>query len=271
MKPFYQDDFVTLFNAPCEDVLPTLPANSIDAIVTSPPYAEQRAKFYGGVSEREYPAWTVAWMNAARPALTPTASVLINIREHVRDGEISDYVLLSRLGLRQAGWTECDELIWIKPRVLPVGHPKRPRRSWERILWFGNTREAWCDPLANGRQSERGGMEGKGIAWVSSTSEKAVGRARCQDYVSISVDNECNPANFGHPAAYPPLLAAWMVKLVVPAGGTVLDPFGGSATTARAAKDLGIRSVVIEQNEAYCEAAARRLSQSVMDFEGAPV
>lgn len=72
----------------------------------------------------------------------------------------------------------------------------------------------------------------------------------------------------GHPAVYPLELAAWMINLVCASGARVLDPFMGSGTTLRAAKDLGRKAIGIEVEERYCEIAARRLSQEVFDLTG---
>lgn len=250
-------------------VLPTLEAGRLDAVITSPPYAKQRAKQYGGVPEAEYPGWTVAWMRLARPLLRPRGSVLINIREHVRCGQISDYVHHTRLALRADGWLEPDELIWIKPDAMPVGRTDRPRRSWERVLWFATSPDCWCDPQANGNRSDRIGLRPSpsrnSNAWVhgvAAQSMKGDGVSRCPDWVSVSLRN--NPdGDWHHPATFPPALAGWLVRLFCPAGGLILDPFAGSGTAGVAAIEEGCGAVLIEQSAEYAAIARRRIAGTV--------
>ena len=69
---------------------------------------------------------------------------------------------------------------------------------------------------------------------------------------------------YGHPGYTPSGITRRCVALLSPEGGTVLDPFMGTGTTARSAKDLGRRAIGIEIEERYCEIAAKRMSQSVM-------
>jgi DNA modification methylase len=69
-----------------------------------------------------------------------------------------------------------------------------------------------------------------------------------------------------HPTQKPLALMSWCVNKYSEPTDTVLDPFMGSGTTLRAAKDLGRKAIGIEIEEKYCEIAAKRLSQEVLNF-----
>lgn len=268
MKPYYEDGAVTLYHGDCREIMrDVLEPSCIAAAITSPPYAEQRIDQYGGIPADDYALWTVSWMNHMRRALSNTASVFINIREHVVDGQISDYVHWTRINLRRNDWLEVDELLWIKPDGPPVGRTDRPRRSWERILWFSTTNTPACYPKSGGIATARIGLKGgrASSAWLASTQNEVMrtGTARWPDYIICSVRDA--PNGIEHPAVFPPEIPRRLMLLSTVEGQTVLDPFVGSGTTLVAAKSLGRRAIGIEANERYCEIAASRCSQGVLE------
>jgi site-specific DNA-methyltransferase (adenine-specific) len=240
----------------CQNIIPRLPAHSIDCVVTSPPYAMQRKKQYGGIPEAEYPAWTVAWMDGLKNALKPKGSVLINIREHRNPDGMSDYVHRTRLAVRAAGWREVDELIWIKPNGTPTGPNTLPRRSWERVLWFAFDSLPYCNPLDKGRLSIKVDLcRGRDLAGFNRGSRKTPQHPRHPNYISYPV----GLGREGHPAVFPTALADWMLALVCPPGGVALDPFSGSGTTGVASLRSGFFYVGIEKEPSYVSLSRERL------------
>lgn len=241
----------------CLSILPTLPAGSVDAVVTSPPYAMQRAKLYGGIAEIDYPAWSVSWMAEAARALAKRGSVLVNIMEHKSRGCLSDYVHKTRLALRGDGWLEVDELAWIKTNAPPGSWPFR--RSWERVLWFSRDPKPDCDPLDRSR-----GCRGKTNA--KHFNMKYAGRGDTKG--NSTPDHPRRPNWFmchvgggagNHPAAYPLALAEWLVG---PFQGLILDPFTGSGTTGVACIKTGRRFIGIEIDEKYADIARARIAKA---------
>ena len=71
-----------------------------------------------------------------------------------------------------------------------------------------------------------------------------------------------------HPTQKPLDLMRWCLGFLPPDTGSIIDPFMGSGTTLRAAKDAGIRAVGVELDERYCEIAAKRMAQEALDFGG---
>jgi site-specific DNA-methyltransferase (adenine-specific) len=94
------------------------------------------------------------------------------------------------------------------------------------------------------------------IAWTNLERPAAIFRESC---VTGNPDKT-------HPTQKPLSLMKWCIGLTD--GGLVLDPYLGSGTTLLAAKDMNCRAIGIEIEEKYCEIAAKRLSQEVLDFSG---
>lgn len=88
-----------------------------------------------------------------------------------------------------------------------------------------------------------------------------------QDVILCNTLNFTKGAEKAHPCPKPPTLMTWMVEHFSKEGETILEPFCGSGTTLWAAKDLGRKAIGIEKVEKYCEIAAKRLSQEVLNFK----
>lgn len=239
-----------------------------DVVITSPPYAEQRKNQYGGIREKDYPEWTVEWMRLVKKILAPEGSVFINIRPHIKNGIISDYVLKTRLALREDGWKECEEIIWYKPDSPPLGSINRPRRAWEHILWFSQTNKPFCNPKANGKESDRIGFENTkfehgGTSHIhAGQSDAKRGIARSTDVIVVGTSKI--EQGIKHPAMYPIEIPEYLIKLASPEAGIVVDPFLGGGTTVRAAVNLGRGFVGFEVNDEYFRAAERSVTELIV-------
>jgi site-specific DNA-methyltransferase (adenine-specific) len=73
-----------------------------------------------------------------------------------------------------------------------------------------------------------------------------------------------------HPTVKPIKLMQYLITLALPPDGVLIDPFAGSGTTGRAAKEMGRKAVLIEMEERYCEIAANRMAQTVLPFDCEP-
>lgn len=121
----------------CLDVPGAMPADSVDLIVTAPPYADARTRTYGGVSPDEYVDWFSPRATEMLCVLKPTGSFVLNIKEKAVEGERYPYVLDLILHLeRDIGFRWVEEYIWHKTTAAPGKWRYRLRDAWERILHF---------------------------------------------------------------------------------------------------------------------------------------
>jgi len=264
---------ITLLPGDCLEQIPLLKDRSIQAVITSPPYAMQRKRQYGGVLEKDYPKWMVCVFNAIKPKLTKDGSILVNIRSHVKDGAVSDYVLNTRLALREAGFSENEELIWYKPEAGPLGSVMRPRRAWEQILWFSTCKNPFVDLKAAGRVSKNIGFsrtkkatEDYSDLYGGGTGNRRLGIARIEDVFAVPISD--NSKRVKHPAAFPPALVERLVLSFTKKGDTILDPFAGSGTTVFVARFLKRHAIGIEKEPEFVDLIRER--QNTIDWAAAP-
>lgn len=256
-----------------ENVLPTLPENSVDLIVTSPPYADQRKKTYGGITPDEYVAWFLPITAELLRVLKPTGSFILNIKERVVEGERHTYVIELILEMRKQGWLWTEEYCWHKKNSYPGRWPNRFRDSWERCLHFTKQRKFhmyqdavmvpvgdWAGTrLKKLSETDKIRDESKVGSGFGKNVSNWVGREMVYPTNVLHMATESN--NVRHSAAFPVGLPAWFIKLFTQPGDVVLDPFIGSGTTAVAAKILGRQHIGIEKESNYCAVAADRLEK----------
>jgi DNA modification methylase len=260
-----------IFHGDCREVLPQLPNDCIDLIVTSPPYADQRKHTYGGIHPDEYVEWFLPIAEQLRRALKRDGSFILNIKERVVDGERHTYVLELILALRKQGWLWTEEYIWHKRNCYPGKWPNRFRDAWERCLHFTRQKtfamyqEAVKVPMGGWRHSRLRNLSETDLRRDNSRVQSGfgkkivnwVGRELAYPTNVLHLATECS--NRSHSATFPAELPAWFISLFTKPGGVVLDPFLGSGTTAVACVQLDRHYVGIEIDAEYIEIARRRL------------
>ena len=90
------------------------PDNSIDLIITSPPYADKRKGYYDSIHPNEYVSWFLPIANELFRVLKNDGSFILNIKEHPRNGERDTYVLELILEMKKQGWFWIEEYVWYK-------------------------------------------------------------------------------------------------------------------------------------------------------------
>jgi site-specific DNA-methyltransferase (adenine-specific) len=255
----------------CLDVLPSIASDSVDLIVTSPPYADQRAATYGGVRPDDYVAWFLPRAAEMRRVLKSTGSLVVNIKEKVVDGERHTYVLALILALREQGWLWTEEYVWHKRNCFPGKWPNRFRDAWERCLHFTRARRfkmnqaAVMVPMGDwaGKRLQALGENDvvRHASQVGNSFAKNVanwqGRTHAYPTNVLHLATECG--NKSHSAAFPEALPRWFIELFTDAGDVVLDPFAGSGTTLAAAIALGRQAIGIELSPTYADVARERV------------
>ena len=221
MKPYYQDEWATIYHGDCREILPTLP--KVDLVLTDPPY---------GIGEGAKATRRTA---SAKPDRRWRGRGRTDYETTFDDTRPSDWVL----GLIQE---KAEHLIIFGGNYFSLP----PSSCW--LVW---------DKL-NGA-SDFADCE---LAWTN--LDKAV---RKISYLWNGFQ-KAKPEDRKHPTQKPLEVISWAILQAPETCRTILDPVMGSGTTLVAAKNLNRKAIGIELEEKYCEIAAKRLAQRVMDFSG---
>jgi DNA modification methylase len=255
------------------DGLFELPPQSVNCVVTSPPYYWQRDYGVDGQLGMErtveaYVANIVQVFKGIRHALRPDGVVFLNLgdtyyskkgKPHGRDDKHRARQLARRtlravdgpglglprksllgipwrtaLGLAQDGWTLRSDVIWLRRNSMPEPTAlDRPWRHYEHVFIFSPGPRYYFD---------RDGLEGEEDVW------------------HIEPDPSRNPVRGQHYAPFPAALVDRCLMAGCPDDGVVLDPFAGGGTTLAVAKEQRLASIGVELNPAFCQIIADRLS-----------
>jgi site-specific DNA-methyltransferase (adenine-specific) len=261
----------------CKEVLKSFEDESVNLVVTSPPYADQRKHTYGGIHPDKYVEWFLPISEQLFRVLKKDGSFVLNIKEKVVNGERHTYVIDLIKGMKAQGWLWTEEYIWRKKNCTPGKWPNRFRDAWERCLHF--TREKkfkmnqdavmvpmgdWAKPrLKKLSETDKTRDDSKTKSGFGKNISNWIGREMAyptnvlvmedpnwspeNDLVFenvIELATECG--NKGHSAAFPVGLPEWFIKLFSNADDMILDPFAGSGTTGLAARNLGREFRLIE-------------------------
>ena len=243
------------------DVLGRFPRESVDLVVTSPPYDDLRT--YGGHS---WDFYGVAWQ--LKRVLKPGGVIVWNVADATKDGSESGTSMRQALHFQSLGLNLHDTMIYKVRGTGAKGSNLAYWQAWEYmfVLTKGGPRTVNRQQTKRSSDWKAGGRltaDGKQKPGMTGESDEMCVRDNVWEYMVGAASPD---EHTGHPAVFPLKLAQDHILSWSNAGDIVIDPFSGSGTTCRAAKDLGRRFLGIEVNPAYVEIARRRLAQDVLSL-----
>ncbi len=257
MTPYYQDDHVTIYHGEALDILASLPQGSADVMLTDPPYSSG-GMFRGdraGDPSQKYRGWS---QDATGKSRKPTA-------------EYGTF-----------GGDNKDQWSWIRWTAAWSGFALNVVKPNGHAFMFTD----WRQLPATTDAAQFGGWTWQGIlVWDKGVARPMQGRFRNHiEYVVWATNGGLTQVRGVYPSALisvPTVSAAERehvtqkptkllqhILAVVEDCRVVLDPFMGSGSSLVAAKALGLKAIGIEIDERYCEIAANRMGQEVLDFGG---
>ena len=329
---FFDRDGVTIYNGDCRTVLASLPSESVNCCVTSPPYWGLRDYGHDGqigleTSPGLYVAEMVAVFRELRRVLRDDGTLWLNLGDSYASGwacnrrnlegngspdpscrvnKLSDGLKEKDLvgipwrvafALQADGWYLRQDIIWAKPNPMPESVTDRCTKSHEYLFLMTKSPKYHCDMQAiaepaicgaNGSEFHTGktgehqlgrastkprgsGNKAKSLG-TNETEDRTQGEGGVETQRGIPWEGEMRnkrsvwtvttkPFKGAHFATFPPELIEPCIAAGCPDGGTVLDPFLGSGTTAEVARRHGCRCVGIELNAEYATMAAKRFRQ----------
>ena len=242
------------------DVMGQLPKESVDLVVTSPPYDDLRT--YGGHS---WDFYGVAWQ--LKRLLKPGGVIVWVVADATKDGSESGSSMRQALHFQSLGLNLHDTMIWHKQNAMPL-NSVRYEPATEYMFVFSSGKPGAWNPIKE--KSKLAGMKNTGTQ-IDKGGNRVAKWGNGKPYSEIKVRQNIwsypvGGGNGKHPAIFPEDLARDHILSWSNPCDLVLDPFNGSGTTTKMAKATGRRAIGIEVNEEYLPIAANRLRQEVLQF-----
>jgi site-specific DNA-methyltransferase (adenine-specific)/site-specific DNA-methyltransferase (cytosine-N4-specific) len=253
------------------EILEALPSNSVDLVITSPPYDGQSKYGNGEKYERDwYREFFLSITAEAHRVLKPTGSFVLNYRSKRRGDERGTLQYELIFWLREQGFLFCEDFVWGKPSPPPGRFNRFLKDAVEYCFQFAKTPRWQFFPehcLTPARWDAKDRERRKKLAhnYLRVNAPSGQGRKRVQagpDMVRPStllhLEPEFSPNPSKHPARFPVALPTFFINLQTKRGQMVVDPFGGTGTTALAAEKLGRRWLVAEIDPKYAAVIPER-------------
>lgn len=294
-KPYYETRTGRAYLGDSLKILGKIPDDSVDLVVTSPPYALHFKKEYGNADKADYIEWMLPFAEQIRRILKDDGSFVLNIGGSYNKGtptrSLYHFKLLIAL-VEQVGFHLAQEMFWYNPAKMPVPaewvtvRRIRVKDSIEYVWWLGKTE--W--PKATNRNvlrpysKDMKRLNAKGLKKTKRPSGHAINEGFAKVSAGGSIppnliddDTPTDLMKFGnnaandpytkrckeagikiHPARYPAVLPEFFIKMLTEPGDLIVDPFAGSNTTGMVAESLDRQWIAIDNVEEYLQASKFR-------------
>jgi DNA modification methylase len=288
--PLYQTELGEMFCADSLELMREIPDNSVDLVMTSPPYALHFKKEYGNADQRDYVEWLLPFGREIKRIIKPTGSFVLNIGGAWQQGSPTRSLYQFRVLLALCdvvGFELAQEFFWFNPAKMPAPaewvnvRRIRVKDSVEYIYWLIKDPKAKADnrKVLQAYSPDMKRLIAKGLKDTVRPSGHIINGSFATDQggsipsnLIQCGNNESNSAYIKgsklakkkiHPARFPAELPRFFIEFLTEPGEIVLDPFAGSNTTGQVAEGLKRRWCSVELREDYAE-------DSRLRFEGMP-
>lgn len=263
-------EFNKIYQGESLELLRKLEDNSIDLVITSPPYSSMKKYITDeGIAADHYVDWFLPYCIEVERVIKPTGSFILNINDKVENGFRHPYVfdLISRIH-KETDLKMFERLFWNKMKSLP--NRSRFGDRIEFLFWFCKSKDFYFD-----LDSMRVEYSEKSIKRMKKPLKKRFARGNDDSDIgykdwapnplgalpttNVQISSETKKIADTHCAVYPVELVKYFIKGATKEGDLVLDPFMGTGTTGLTCKMLNRNYIGFEMQQDYIDVANKRI------------